>query len=112
MFGSAASGQPLSLFFDSINSQTFSRYANRFGSPFEQPTEGAPQFEKLIRPLIAWSFNSKKRDEIINSVLPDDRVRLFVTAELPPAFALQSQQLDVQKGRVVYVIDIPRPVTK
>jgi hypothetical protein len=104
--------QSLSNFLGSIHSEDLSPYSRGYGSPrpSNPQADPTPPFETLHRPLIAWSLGLKRRSEISTFVLPSDRVRLFVWAELPESLRVNDPRMGSQQGRMLYVVDVLKPV--
>lgn len=105
-------GRALSQFLESVQWTNFSPYAMRFNN-FRggNPQESAPfPFEPLMRPLVAWSLHLRRQSDIPEFHLADDRLCLLVWADLPDRLKVQGPRFTNQKGRVLYVYDIPKPV--
>lgn len=104
--------QTLEQFFQAINRQDFAPYSAavmRFDSDEEEATLGAQDsLQNLLRPLIVSSLRLERHGQLPNFSLPDDRLRLFVFADLPENLKIDGQQFGAQSGRVLYVIDVPK----
>jgi hypothetical protein len=59
---------------------------------------------------MAWSLDLRKKSDIPKFRLPDDRVRLFVWSELPDNLKIQNKLMGTQQGRLLSVLDVPKPV--
>jgi len=104
--------QSLSQFLGSIHSEDLSPYSRGYVSPrpSNSRANSTPPFETLQRPLIAWSLGLKRRSDIPTFVFPSDRVRLFVWAELPESLRVNDPRMGSQQGRMLYVVDVLKPV--
>jgi hypothetical protein len=104
--------ESLSQFLGSIRPEDLSPYSRGYGSPrpSNPQADPTPRFETLHRPLIAWSLGLRRRSEIPKFVLPDDRVRLFVWGELPEGMRVNEPRMRSQQGRMLYVVDVFKPV--
>ena len=87
----------------------FAIRSGRFGR-VDQQDQGPPPFDKLMRPLIAWSLDLRKAGDLRTMRLATDRARLFVWSDLPDNLKIENKMMRNQQGRVLYVIDVPRPV--
>lgn len=108
----SSSSESLTEFFASIQWNNLSPFAlrnPRFAGRVAQE-EGPPPFDDLLRPLMAWSLDLRKHSDIPTCRLPDDRLRLFVWSELPDNLKVANKLMSRQQGRVLAVIDVPKPV--
>ncbi len=99
-------------FFASVewaNLSPFTIRNGRFGR-MDQQDQGPPPFDNLMRPLIAWSLNLRKKGDLRTMRLAADSARLFVWSELADNLKIENKAMRSQQGRVLYVIDVPRPV--
>jgi hypothetical protein len=99
-------------FFSTVEWGDLSPFAirgGRFGR-VDQQDQGPPPFDKLMRPFIAWSLDLRKQGDLHTTHLPTDHARLFVWSELPDTLKIENKMMPSQQGRVLYVIDVPRPV--
>ena len=108
----ASPPQPLSEFMALVQWNDLSPYMVRRGNVPVTNAETVPgaQLDKMRGPLMAWSLDLRRHSEIPAYRLPDDRVRLFVWAELPESLKVESARIGRQQGRVLYVVDLPKPV--
>ena len=54
--------------------------------------------------------NLKRGLEAVGATFADDRMRLFVWSELPNNLKVANPSMSRQQGRVLAVIDVPKPV--
>jgi hypothetical protein len=108
----AGTAELLSQFLASIRWNDFSPYAMRFTNVpvANQMNSGPPQFDVLMSPLIAWSLGLRRQSDIGTFVLPDDRLRIFLWSELPESLKIEGPGMGKQQGRVLYVVDVQKPV--
>ncbi len=108
--------EPLFNFLASVDWNKLSPYGmgnmrfSPFMRPADQPATDVSQYETLFRPLVAWSLGLKKRDEIVTFRLPDEAIRVFLWSPLPKSLELVGPHMGKQQGRVLYVLDFPKPV--
>jgi hypothetical protein len=76
----------------------------------EAPLDDKAQYEKLVKPMLAWSLDLKSRTEIPNFRLPAETIRLFLWCPLPKSLELVGPRMGKQQGRVLYVLDFAKPV--
>ncbi len=87
------------------------RYAPfRYGN--NEPDTIEELFEKTIWPVIAEDLGIYNEDDITSMTVPDDRVRVYLTAEMDAAFFAKGDISDQQTGRIVYVFEFPTESTE
>jgi hypothetical protein len=108
----ASHRETLSAFLSKVQWSQFSPYSMQFGNVGGQnlQTNVTPSFEFLLKPLIAWSLHLRQQGDIAKFTLPADRLRLFVWTQLPESMKVEGPRMGTQQGRVLYVVDIPKPV--
>ena len=110
--------EPLFTFLASVDWNKLSPYGMGYNNrsmgpivrPADQPATNVSQYETLLRPLVAWSLDLKKRDEIATFHLPEETIRVFLWSPLPKSLELVGPHMGKQQGRVLYVLDFPKPV--
>jgi hypothetical protein len=109
---SGSASEPLTEFFASIPWESLSPFAIRNARLVGRAPqdEGPPPFEDLLRPLMAWSLDLRKHGDIPTYRLPDDRLRLFVWSQLPDNLKVEDKLMGSQQGRVLFLIDVLKPV--
>jgi hypothetical protein len=109
---SGSASTSLAELFAAIEWETLSPFAIRSARPVGSAAqeEGPPRFDNLLWPLMAWSLDLRKKSDIPKFRLPDDRVRLFVWSELPDNLKIQNKLMGTQQGRLLSVLDVPKPV--
>ncbi len=110
---SSSPGDQIASFLGNINAEQFTYYRYNYAFAYQEQTQVSPDavFNAMLRPMIAWSLGEQRRTPLQKFQLPDDRVRLFVPADLPENLKVDNPQLGRQNGLVLYVVDIPKPVT-
>jgi hypothetical protein len=103
--------EPMSTFLGSIRFEDLSPYSRYAGVRGADPqADVVAPFETLLRPLMAWSLGLRRHSQIATFAFPTDRVRLFVWAELPESLRVTDPRMGSQQGRMLYVVDIQKPV--
>ncbi len=64
------------------------------------------RYQETLVPLLGRSMNFTDARHIRRFQLPTDRARLFLWAELPDEFRMQSDRFGEQAGRVLYCLDV------
>jgi hypothetical protein len=80
-------------------------------SPYEtEVTDVDARFRELVKPLIAWSFNTENFAPAAAAPAPTDgRVQLFLYARSPESFSVTGRQFGREIGYVLYHLDLFRP---
>lgn len=78
--------------------------AGAWGGGGDRPPE--ERFQSMLQPLLAHSLGVSSPEEIEAFRLPSDRVRVFVSAPMPPEFFLQDERFGKQEGVVIYSVDL------
>jgi hypothetical protein len=64
-------------------------------------------FHNMARTLVGNSFHLQHQFQAEDLLLGDDLVRICIYSDLPSAFRVQGDDFPDQRGRVLYVIDVP-----
>lgn len=64
-------------------------------------------FHNMARTLVGNSFRLQHQFQAEDLLLGEDLVRICIYADLTPAFRVQGDDFPDQRGRVLYVIDVP-----
>ena len=105
---SNGSGLPVASYVGTIDSNAFgqlSYYYTAFAE--EQPAE--VRFGNMHKPLVLQSLSLNSRAAAATYSLPEDRVRLFLFAPMPPSFHIRDPRFNRQIGQVLYAIDVFQP---
>jgi hypothetical protein len=66
-------------------------------------------FQRLFSPLVVRSLGIVDQDDLDSYRVPEDRIRLFIYAPMPPEFLLKTDAFSVQRGFVLYSVDVFLP---
>ena len=96
----------LMTFFQSTDFHNFST-STPFG--YRQEYTVDQLFQHTYRPIMQKTLFVERSDNLPNTWLPDDRVRLFFIGTMPDGFFVDNPSLGKQQGKVVYSLDVLRP---